>query len=188
MDIRIGKSARACHACGTDFAHEQHMTSTVRRGDDGWVREDFCDACWNGDNADAVFSVWSATFHDPHVEEQGPPEVFSPLRQSFYEAVESDRRESVAVAYLAAQLLRRQKVFRWIKETTDPDTEAAVLLFSDRIANRLIEVQDPNLTTGELEQGRYRLMERLAELEGSEDEGEEETAEHGEDQGEYAET
>lgn len=189
MDIKIGKGARSCHGCDKDFVHEEQLTSTVRRAEDGWVREDFCAACWNEELGERAFSVWSATFCDPHVAEQGEPESFSPLRQAFYEAVEKEERASVAVAYLAGQLLRRQKVFRLIKETTDPDTDAAVLLFSDRIANRLIEVQDPNLTTSELERGRQELMERLGELEGTgEEDAEEETADHGENQGEYAQT
>lgn len=189
MDIKIGKSARVCHGCEKDFVHEEALTSTVRRGDEGWIREDFCATCWNEALGEQAFSAWSATYYDPHVAEQGEPESFSPLRQAFYEAVEKEERAAIAVAYLAGQLLRRQKVFRLLKETTDPDTEAAVLLFSDRIANRLIEVQDPNLTTSELERARHTLMERLGELEGTgEEDAEEETADHGENQGEYAET
>ena len=104
--------------------------------------------------------------------EQQPAEAFSPLRQAFYEAAERPGRESIALAYLAGQLLRRQKVFRFIKQTTDPETEAAIMLFLDRIGNRMIEVHDPNLTTADLERGRVQLLHRLAELEGTLDESE----------------
>ena len=92
------------------------------------------------------------------------------MRQTFYGAVEDSTRKSIAIAYLAAQLLRRQKVFRLIKETKDPDTDASVILFNDRIGNRLIEVNDPSLSHEELDGARHLLMERLTQLEKPEEE------------------
>ncbi len=172
MEIKISKSARQCHGCRNAFVHEQRLTSALQRGPEGWLREDFCPDCWNEDRGGKSLCVWSAQFQDPAVLEQQPAEAFSPLRQAFYEAAERPGRESIALAYLAGQLLRRQKVFRFIKQTMDPETEAAIMLFLDRIGNRMIEVHDPNLTTAELERGRVHLLHRLAELEGTLDESE----------------
>jgi hypothetical protein len=120
-----------------------------------------------------AFSVWSLKFYDPQVAERQPPEIFSPLRQIFYNAVESEERTELAVAYLAAQLLRRQKVFQLIKESDEGEQEVKLVLFADRIGNRLIEVRDPNLSYAELETGRHVLMERLAGLENPPAEAEE---------------
>ena len=194
MEIKINKSAHQCHGCGAPFEHEQRIVSAMRRSPDGLAREDYCPACWTDDRAQTVFCMWTAQFHDPRVLEQQPAEVFSPLRQVFYENAERQGRASVAVAYLAGQLLRRQKVFRFIKQTADPDTDAVVFLFSDRIGNRLIEVHDPNLSTGELERARQELLRRLAELEGTLDEpdvameADQESVEHGESPSELAQT
>jgi len=165
MEIKIGKRARACSGCARAFVHEEELTSVVRIEDQGLVREDYCTACWAPERAAGAFSVWSSQFYDPKVAEQEPPEVFSPLRRIFYEAVETNDRGELAKAYLAAQLLRRQKVFRLIKESEPTESELRVALFSDRIGNRLIEVRDPNLTFAEMEYGRAALMERLNELE-----------------------
>jgi len=172
MEIKISKSARQCHGCQKTFAHEQRLSSALQRGPEGWIREDFCPDCWNDERGEKSLCVWTAQYQDPAVLDQQPAESFSPLRQAFYEAAERPGRESVALAYLAGQLLRRQKVFRFIKQTTDPETEAAIMLFLDRIGNRMIEVHDPNLTTAELERGRVHLLHRLAELEGTLDESE----------------
>lgn len=172
MEIKINKSARQCHGCQKTFAHEQRLTSALQRGPEGWLREDYCPECWNDERGEKSLCVWSAQYQDPAVLEQQPAEAFSPLRQAFYEAAEKQGREAIALAYLAGQLLRRQKVFRFIKQTIDPETEAAVMLFLDRIGNRMIEVHDPNLTTAELERGRVALLHRLAELEGTLDESE----------------
>lgn len=188
MEIKITKSARQCNGCEAAFVHEQRITSSMRRGPDGLVREDYCPSCWNDERSAASFCMWTAQFQDPLVLEQQPAEVFSPLRQAFYEAAEREGRQAVAIAYLAGQLLRRQKVFRFIKQSMDPETEAVVFLFLDRIGNRLIEVHDPNLTTGELERARQELLHRLAELEGTldETESESESTQHGENESEYA--
>ena len=168
MEIKIGKMARACAACQRPFVHEQPLNSLVRIEDGQFVREDYCDACWEPERAKGAFSVWTRRYYDPDVAEQEPPETFSPLRKLFYEAVESEDRRELAKAYLAAQLLRRQKVFRLIKESDDSEEEVRLALFEDRIGGRLIEVRDPSLTYPEMEEGRQALVTRLSELENPE--------------------
>lgn len=173
MEIKIGKCSQVCTTCGRTFIHEAPVTSVVRVDEQALVREDYCEACAHGARAGDAFSAWTTKYYDPRVAEQQPPEAYSPLRQIFYNAVESAERSETSVAYLAAQLLRRQKVFRLIKESDDGDQEVKLVLFADRIGNRLIEVRDPNLTYAELEAGRQALLERLAALENPPSEAEE---------------
>lgn len=168
MDIKICKSARVCRACERDFVHEEPVNSVVRIQVNELLREDFCPNCWNAERKAEAYSHWSTKYYDPRVAEQEPAEAFSPLRQLFYEAVEAEDRVEQAKAFLAAQLLRRQKVFRQIKESDESDGEVKIVLFNDRIGNRLIEVRDPNFSYAELEQGRVLLMARLQELEAPE--------------------
>ncbi len=184
MDIKIGKSARACCECGREFKHEEPFMTALRPSDLQLERSDYCTACWTEDAFPDTYSVWQGKFYDPDVAEQGTQDLFSPLRQLFYEASEATDRPTLAMAFLAAHLLRRQKVFRLIKETQDPDTEAVLALFADRIANRLIEVGDPCLSHGELEVGRRLLEERLGEIEESQPE---EGLEDGQNKDEFAE-
>lgn len=165
MDIKIVRSNKHCHSCEMNFLHDQAIHSAVRIADHQFVREDFCANCWASIEQSAFYSLWKTAYYDPAIAEAEPPEHFSPLRQTFYEAVESSDRAQFAVAYLAAQLLRRQKVFRLIKESDGADGEPKIALFSDRLGGRLIEVKDPDLTHAELELGRTSLMERLYALE-----------------------
>lgn len=165
MDIKIVKSGKQCLNCETAFVHEQSIDSVVRIVDHQLAREDYCATCWPSVNRTVLYSQWKTAYYDPAVAESQPPEHFSPLRQTFYETLESQDRAQLAVAYLAAQLLRRQKVFRLIKESDGLDGEPRIALFSDRLGGRLIEVRDPDLTHGELETGRVVLMERLYALE-----------------------
>lgn len=179
MEIKIGKNARVCHVCERSFAHDEEFRSVARYEGVDLVRDDYCSDCWDPSRTTGVYSVWSPRFYDPNVAEQQPAEVFSPLRQTFYETVESEDREQLSVAFLAAQLLRRQKVFRLIKETPDPDSKMNLILFSDRIGNRLIEVSDPSLSHEELRQGQVMLMERLHTLESPDEPEGDEPAEGG---------
>jgi len=166
MDIKISKSSKMCHECNTSFTHEQEVLSRILPIEGLLVREDFCPTCWGDSHKKVAFSSWANKFYDPEVAEKEPEESFSPLRQTFYACVEDTKnRLSLAQAYLAAQLLRRQKVFRLIKETINPDDDTALILFNDKIGNRLIEVSDPSLSHDELEEGRLELMKKLAVLE-----------------------
>ena len=165
MDIKIARTARQCHATGRPFEHLQPIVSLIRYVERDLQREDYAKDDWNPALADAAVAVWDATYIDPAVENAEPEESFSPLRRLFYEHAQKSGRESIAVCYLAAQLLRRQKVFRLVKETESLEDGGKVTLFADRVGDRLIEVRDPALTFAELDVGRTLLVACLQEAE-----------------------
>lgn len=165
MEIKITKSSPVCQLSGRPFVHDEEYVSVLRVREGELLREDYARDHWQDDFRKGSYSVWSTRFYDPKVAEQESPEVFSPLRQLFYEAVESEERVVQAEAFLAAQLLRRQKAFRLVKESDESETEVRVSLYADRIGNRLIQVRDPSFSYVEMEQARQRLLARLQELE-----------------------
>lgn len=164
MEIRIAKTSKQCAATGKAFVHDEEVVSLVKLRNQTYVREDYSKASWSVEHAQGAIAVWSTRFHDPKLEQAQPPEVFLPLRHVFYESVKTDARDELAVAYLAAQLLRRQKVFRLLKESDEELEGNRVTLFADRIGGRLIEVHDPAFTVAELDAGKEMLMERLEAL------------------------
>ncbi|GMV91545.1 MAG: hypothetical protein AMXMBFR82_13230 [Candidatus Hydrogenedentota bacterium] len=170
MEIRIGKPGRECAATERSFEHGETVVSMVKIENQALVRLDFARESFQPEMASSALAVWETEYIDPRVAEQEPEEAYSPLRKLFYDAVESTDRVELAKAFLAAQLLRRQKVFRHVKESAEGDGDSRVALFTDRINNRLIEVRDPNLTFAEMEQGRTRLVEQLSALEAAENE------------------
>lgn len=165
MEIRIGKSARRCCASGKGFVHGDEIVSLIRYREREFVREDYCKSAYAAEQGRGAVAVWSSRYIDPDEEERQAPEVFSPLRQVFYQSASSNTRPELAIAYLAAQLLRRQKVFRQIRGTLSEEDGARVSIFIDRINNRLVEVRDPDLTYDELSTARHDLLERLKILE-----------------------
>lgn len=186
MEIKISKTAHACTACGAKFEHDQSVYSHVFIVDEELNREDHCAACKQAASRQQAYSAWTTQYYDPKVAEATPAEEFSPLRRLFYDSLESDSRTEQAKAFLAAQLLRRQKVFRLIKQSDEADGEVKLLLYSDRIGNRLIEVRDPSFSFNELDKARVHLMAHLRELESGEEEtqaSEEENASGGANHG-----
>ncbi len=165
MEIKISRSSRRCAASEREFVHEDDIVSLVRYVDGALVREDYAREHWDDSRAKGAYSTWNTRFYDPQVAQQEPEEKYSPLRQIFYEATGSDSREELATAFLAAQLLRRQKVFRQVRESEETEEGGKLILYVDRIGNKLIEVRDPNFTFAELESARLRLMDRLMALE-----------------------
>ena len=165
MEIRISRPSKRCCASDQDFVHNDEIVSLVRYSEGALVREDYAKSQWDEAYGERAYSVWTTRFHDPQVADQEPEEKYSPLRQLFYGAQGGEDRPSLAVAFLAAQLLRRQKVFRQIKESAETDEGGKLILYVDRIGNRLIEVRDPNFSYAELDAARQRLMEELMALE-----------------------
>ena len=165
MEIKISKCAVKCCSCENPFEHEEKVHSVVMSQEDTLVRQDYCAACFTGTQEAEVFCAWNVRYSDPKVLEAKQHEAFSPLRRLFYDMAALTERSDLAEAYLAAQLLKRQKVFRQIKESDENDGAERVTLFLDRVGNRLIETRDLSFTYTELDKARVRLMARLQELE-----------------------
>ncbi len=170
MEIKISKSARQCCVSGKAFSHGEEIISLIRVQQGEFVRQDYLPEAWQSELGEGAIAVWTSRYIDPKHDENHAPEEFSPLRKIFYDAVEQNSRPEMAIAYLAAQLLRRQKVFRLVKEYDQPENNAKALLFIDRLNGRFVEVRDPDLSYAELSAAQKELLEKLRSLEETPDE------------------
>lgn len=168
MEIKISKCATKCHTCGQDFAHEQRVHSAALVEEDSLERRDYCSGCVPEEKEASLFCSWETQYSDPRILEAERQETLSPLRRLFYELAGSTERLDLAQAFLAAQLLKRQKAFRQIRESEGGEEAARVTLFLDRAGGRLIETRDLNFTYTELDTVRVLLMEKLRALESPE--------------------
>lgn len=161
MDIKISKAKNCCTGTEAPFEHGEGVMSLVRLQEGELVREDYKESAWHEEFRKEAYSLWKTTYYDPHFAEGEDEEVFSPLRKLFYDMADAESREQLAMAFLAAQLLRRQKVFRLIKEADAEEGKARLTLYTDRIGNRMIEVRDPNFSYAELEVAQAELLKFL---------------------------
>jgi hypothetical protein len=173
LDIKIRKASSSCLACGKRFEHLRKHFSRANAGDDQeLIREDYCPACWESGRAadlENTYSFWLSKYFDPAAASEPDEQEFSPLRTVFYDAVEREGRSEQAVAYLAAHLLRRQKVLRFIRGFEDSERDGDISVFSDRFSDRVAEVVDPGFSVEELQGARQELVQRLEQMEGSQD-------------------
>mgnify|MGYP001245779251 CR=1 FL=1 len=168
MEIRISRCATRCHACEHDFVHEQKVHSVARMEQETLVRLDYCAECRPRDKDGALFCSWETRYNDPKILEAEQQETLSPLRRLFYDLADSSVRIDLAQAFLAAQLLKRQRAFRQIRESEDSEGDTRTTLYLDRSGNRLIETRDLNFSYAELDEARIALVERLRVLESPE--------------------
>lgn len=168
MEIKISKCAAKCHVCGQDFAHEQQVHSAALMENDCLDRRDYCSGCVPERKDSSLFCSWQTQYSDPRVMESERQETLTPLRRLFYDLAGCTERLDMAQAFLAAQLLKRQKAFRQIRETEGGEDAARVTLFLDRAGGRLIETRDLNFGYSELDSARVLLLEKLRALESPE--------------------
>ncbi len=167
MEIKINRCSDACHQCEAVFAHQDKIHSVAQWNDSKLERQDFCKHCFADREEGDVWCAWASQYVDPKVAEAERQESFSPLRRLFYDLAASEERSSLAQAFLAAQLLKRQRVFRQIRETEEEQEQGTcrVCLYLDRAGNRLIETRDLNFSYTELDNARVLLMEELRQRE-----------------------
>jgi hypothetical protein len=168
MEIKISKCGESCRACEIAFVHEEKIHSVAQTSEEGLERFDFCKNCYADNKSNDVFCAWECQYSDPRVAEAERQETFSPLRRLFYDLAASDERSALAQAFLAAQLLKRQRVFRQIKETEEEQGMMRLCLYLDRVGGRLIETKDLNFSYTELDEARVLLLAELQRLESPE--------------------
>ncbi len=168
MEIKISKCATRCHGCEHDFIHEQKVCSMATMENESLVRKDYCTDCRPGEREAALFCYWETQYNDPKMLDAEHQESLSPLRRLFYDLANSAERLDLAQAFLAAQLLKRQRAFRQMRESEDAEGTMRTTLFLDRAGNRLIETRDLNFSYAELDVARTQLMEQLRNLESPE--------------------
>ncbi|MCX8065408.1 MAG: hypothetical protein N3G21_09600 [Candidatus Hydrogenedentes bacterium] len=163
MEIRIRKNSPNCFNCSKNFEHEEDVWSQLIKRNDEFERQDFCISCWSEKKSNDVFSYWKHKYIDPKVIRKTQKlQEDSPLRKLFYDIVsKSETRREEAIAYLTSQLLRREKIFKRIKELALSKTDGHIIIYVDRLDERVVEVRDPNFSYPELEEARKYIREFL---------------------------
>jgi hypothetical protein len=174
VEIQIQKESARCFACSQPFAHEQKHFSLLKIDGNNFLREDYCEGCWTESSASAamheIYSFWETRYRDPSVERATPKEQFIPLLNLCYESIAQGGADAEAMAYVCAMILRRQKVFRFIREEKGDTSGRNVLVFSDKHNDTQIRVVDPQLTESQLGEVSRRLEEHLGHAGGQVDE------------------
>lgn len=166
-DVAIGHAGRTCARCEEKFTDGQDVCSVLGPDAGGeWPRVDYCTACWStvreGAGPDQFFLCWRTKFTDRDAANRTPASQYTPLLSICYDALQADDPAAEGLAYLTAMVLRRQKVFRYIRAARDDATARSALVFFDKVNETEVRVPDPQLTPEELAVMRQELQARLA--------------------------
>ncbi|RJP65410.1 MAG: hypothetical protein C4532_17760 [Candidatus Abyssobacteria bacterium SURF_17] len=174
MEIQIQKESPRCVACNKPFAHDQKHYSLLKIDGNNFLREDYCEACWGEHRGSAtdhdIYSHWETKYHDPAVARATPQEQFMPLLNLCYESVTQTGFDAEAMAYVCALVLRRQKVFRFVREERDEASGRNVLIFADKHNDTQMRIVDPQLTESQLREVKQRLETHIGTLKEETDE------------------
>lgn len=172
MEIEVQKESPHCINCNNAFVNGQKHHSLLRIDGSNFIREDYCEKCWTARLAavETAYSHWETKYRDPAASKATPEGQFMPLLKLCYESIAQEGRDFEAIAYVAALVLRRQKVFRFIREEKEASSHRNVLVFADKYNDTQVRVIDPQLTETEMRDVKLKLEEQLGYSRGQVDE------------------
>ena len=171
MEINIQKKSSQCLRCETEFQHDEKHHSLLKIEGNDFLREDYCLACWPErsakDGEDQLYSCWETRYIDPSVVRATPQEQFLPMLNLCYESIAGGGADNEALAYMCALILRRQKIFRFVREEKEEaPASRSVLVFNDKHNDTQVRIVDPELTDSQLQEVKLKLEEKIGPDEG----------------------
>lgn len=157
----IQSRGNTCQACQREFHDKEECISALFPDPPGFIRKDFCIACWKQQEAaeQLPFSYWKTVFLLPP---EAPPE---PLRKETAESLlrrllEEDHAQQIPVMYILALMLERKKVLIE-KDVTVDDEDTVRRIYEHRKTGEVFVITDPRLKVESLETVQQQVAEML---------------------------
>ena len=150
-----------CAACQRKFAHREAVLSRLRFADVGYLREDFCAACWpaRSPGGEAEVSAWTATWTAPEQKAPDPlrKETAESLLRELMETEDPARRN---VIFILAVMLERRRLLVEKEVQIQPDG-GKIRVYEHKKTGECFVVPDPQLRLQEIETVQREVMELL---------------------------
>lgn len=153
--------ADQCAACPRKFADREAVMSRLRFTPDGYLREDYCAACWPGrqPGPEAEVSAWAASWIAP------APPAPEPLRKETAESLlrelmETDDPSRRNVIFILAVMLERRRILAEREVQLQPDGRK-IRVYEHKQTGESFVVPDPQLRLREIETVQREVMELL---------------------------
>ena len=143
----IRSRGHACAACGKNFEDKRACVSLLLDTPEGFMRDDYCTACWRGlkdQPREGVVSVWEGIYEAP-VRNTKPEVVTRETADAlFRRLVILDDPETQPVVYVLAVMLERAK--RLVERGRREHESGGVLrVYEDKATGDSFVVIDPRL-------------------------------------------
>lgn len=149
-----------CAACHRPFDDGERLTSRLLFTPEGYLREDYCRACWPArpDPASGL-SDWSAVWHAPA---PPPPE---PLKKETAESLlrelmETDQTDQRNAIFILAVMLERRRILVEKDIQTLPDG-TKIRIYEHKKTGESFVIPDPQLKLAEIAAVELDVMQLL---------------------------
>lgn len=157
MDWNIAKTRREC-VCGKVFEENDTYFAALFEEEGGFVRRDYCAACWEPVRAEGkFFSFWRAMV--PPKEQKRRLFADDSVLVDFFLRLEHEEEEQKRqFFYLLSLILMRKKILKF--EDVERDGEDECLILRMPSEDRSFRVRDPKLSNEQTDS----LKEQLAQI------------------------
>ncbi|HAL93111.1 MAG TPA: hypothetical protein DCM68_08835 [Verrucomicrobia bacterium] len=150
-----------CASCQKKFADRETLMSRLRFAPDGYLREDYCPACWPARSMvdGAEVSAWSAKWLAPEKKASEPlkKETAESLLRELMETEDPSKRN---VIFILAVMLERRRILVEKEVQTQPDG-LKIRVYEHKQTGESFVVPDPQLRLKEIESVQMEVMELL---------------------------
>ena len=150
-----------CEECQKPFEDQQALYSVLTHDEEGYVRTDFCNTCWDiRGQAHPYFSAWQSQFRLP------PPPAEDPLKketaESLLRALMKQEDESlINVIYILAVMLERKRIL--IERSVEISEEnRRIIFYEHRRTGETFLIPDPRLHLDQLQHVQEEVVALLS--------------------------
>jgi hypothetical protein len=160
QDWDIRPLGQACGGCGNAFADGQHYRSGLVFGKEGYVRTDFCEACWDKtQSSSSLFSAWRGVYRKP------PPQAEEPLKKETAESLlrrlmETEDRTRTNAIFVLAVMLERKRILAE-RDIRTRDDGVRVRVYEHKRTGETFLIPDPGLRLDQIEHVQREVVELL---------------------------
>lgn len=149
----------SCEACNKPFQDHEEFYSRLEFGAEGYVRRDYCAACWSDAARRGALSVWKTEFRVP------PPPPPEPIQKETAESLlrklmESEDPANLNVIFILAVMLERKRILVE-RDTQMREDGIKVRVYEHRKTGESFIITDPELRLAELERVQAEVVARL---------------------------
>ena len=161
-DWNIKPRATLCSGCEAPFEKGQECVSAIFREGEGFVRRDYCPACWGHIAAAArPFSSWQGTYEPPLASgKKEEPIKRETAEELLRRLVTLDDPGDVNVIYILAVMLERKK--QLVERDSKPKEGGGIYRFYEHKASGdTFVVLDPRLRLDEIADVQRQVIELM---------------------------
>ena len=166
MEWEIQKRNSCCVGCEQIFIDGQSYHCLLKTGDEGLVRKDFCDSCWEKDlssekSSTSTISYWRGLIKPKIVEEKQEvlrKNTAEGLLRKYMHACEPAEKN---LCYILGLMLERKKILIHKNIIRKDDSPNQFVIYEHAKTEEVFVIEDPGLSLDRLESVQEQVKNML---------------------------